>query len=446
MENNIFNGQNVAKSYIKLSLPLVLSMVITLIYNLADTYFIAQTNNTNLVAGVSLGAPIFTLLMAIGNIFGQGGTSLISRLLGQNDQQNIEKVSSFCFYMSIIVGIVMTVIMLIFRVPLLYLIGASSDTFQYASDYYIFLAIGSFVIILSYIHSNFLRAEGMSKESMSGTVLGSIVNIILDPILISFFNLGASGAAIASVIGYLCPDIFFMVVVLKRSQVLSMNMRIMRISFEHVRQIFGIGIPAAIVNVMQSVSAVLVNQFLLSYGNDKIAAMGIALKISMIALLLLTGFAFGGQPLFGYYYGSKDEERFKKLFKFCLCFMSIIGLILTIGIYIFAPTLMKCFIDTPSIVQDGTVMLRYLVITMVCVGIVLLITIVFQSTGKSLASLILSIRRQGIVFLVVLMTMYRLIGYTGIIVSQAISDIITAVIAVILFKWQIYPEIYEKQY
>lgn len=126
--------------------------------------------------------------------------------------------------------------------------------------------------------------------------------------------------------------------------------------------------------------------------------------------------------------------------------MSIIGLILTIGIYIFAPTLMKCFIDTPSIVQDGTVMLRYLVITMVCVGIVLLITIVFQSTGKSLASLILSISRQGIVFLVVLMTMYRLIGYTGIIVSQAISDIITAVIAVILFKWQIYPEIYEKQY
>lgn len=306
MENNIFNGQNVAKSYIKLSLPLVLSMVITLIYNLADTYFIAQTNNTNLVAGVSLGAPIFTLLMAIGNIFGQGGTSLISRLLGQNDQQNIEKVSSFCFYMSIIVGIAMTVIMLIFRVPLLYLIGASSDTFQYASAYYIFLAIGSFVIILSYIHSNFLRAEGMSKESMSGTVLGSIVNIILDPILISFFNLGASGAAIASVIGYLCPDIFFMVVVLKRSQVLSMNMRIMRISFEHVRQIFGIGIPAAIVNVMQSVSAVLVNQFLLSYGNDKIAAMGIALKISMIALLLLTGYAFGGQPLFGYYYGSKD--------------------------------------------------------------------------------------------------------------------------------------------
>ncbi|MCD7809567.1 MAG: MATE family efflux transporter [Erysipelotrichaceae bacterium] len=446
MENKIFSEQNVAKSYIKLSLPLVLSMVVTLIYNLADTYFIAQTNNTNLVAGVSLGAPIFTLLMAIGNIFGQGGTSLISRLLGQNDQHNIAKVSSFCFYTSIIVGIIMTAIMLIFRVPLLYLIGASTETFQYASDYYVYLAIGASVIILSYIHSNFLRAEGMSKESMCGTVLGSIVNIILDPILISILSLGASGAAIASVIGYLCSDIFFIVVVLKRSQVLSMNMKIMKISFEHISQIFGIGVPAAIVNVMQSVSAVLVNQFLLPYGNDKIAAMGIALKISMIALLLLTGFAFGGQPLFGYYYGSKDTKKFKELFKFCLCFMSVIGCILTISIYVFAPSLMKCFIDTPSIVQDGTTMLRYLVITMVFVGVVLLITIVFQSTGKALASLILSISRQGIVFLVVLMIMYHLMGYTGIIASQALSDVITAFIAVILFRWQIYPEIYKKQY
>lgn len=158
MENKIFSEQNVAKSYIKLSLPLVLSMIITLIYNLADTYFIAQTNNTNLVAGVSLGAPIFTLLMAIGNIFGQGGTSLISRLLGQNDKQSIAKVSSFCFYMSIIVGIIMMAIMLIFRVPLLYLIGASTETFQYASDYYVFLAIGASVIILSYIHSNFFKS------------------------------------------------------------------------------------------------------------------------------------------------------------------------------------------------------------------------------------------------------------------------------------------------
>lgn len=286
----------------------------------------------------------------------------------------------------------------------------------------------------------------MSKESMCGTVLGSIVNIILDPILISVFNLGASGAAIASVIGYLCSDIFFIVIVLKRSQVLSMNMKIMKISLEHIKQIFGIGIPAAIVNVMQSVSAVLVNQYLLPYGNDKIAAMGIALKISMIALLLLTGFAFGGQPLFGYYYGSKDTKKFKELFKFCLCFMSIVNLILTIFVYIFTPSLMKFFIDTPTIIQDGTVMLRCLVITMVFVGVVLLITIVFQSTGKALASLILSISRQGVVFLIVLMITYHLIGYTGIIVSQALSDIITVMIAIILFRWQIYPEIYKKQY
>ena len=143
MENEIFKESKISKAYIQLSLPLVFSMVVTLIYNLADTFFVAQTNDTNIVAGVSLGMPIFTLLMALGNIFGQGGGSLISRLLGQKDKQGVCNVSSFCFYITIFLGILISVVMLIFRVPLLYIIGASEETFQYASNYYIYMVIGS---------------------------------------------------------------------------------------------------------------------------------------------------------------------------------------------------------------------------------------------------------------------------------------------------------------
>lgn len=440
MENEIFNEPKISKAYIRLSLPLVFSMVVTLIYNLADTFFVAQTNDTNIVAGVSLGAPVFTFLMALGNIFGQGGSSLISRLLGQQDEQSVRRTSSFCFYVTLITGIIMTAIMLIFRVPLLYLIGANAESFSHASDYYIFLAIGAPAVMLSFIHSNLLRSEGMSKESMVGTISGALVNIILDPIFISMLGWGARGAAIASVIGYLFSDTLFIIIVIKRSKRLSLKPQEIKIPSEHITQIFGIGIPAAISNIMQSISIIFVNQFLLPFGNDKIAAMGIVLKVSMIALLILTGFSFGGQPLFGYYYGSGNKKRLLELFHFCIRFIGSIAVILTALIFSAAPFLMKCFMDNEAIVKDGTIMLRFQVITMTFVGIILLLTIIFQSFGKITGSFILSISRQGIIFLIVLIIAYHTIGYIGIIASQAIADTVTMAIAIMLFYRQLYHE------
>lgn len=442
MDSKIFNDEKVSRAYIKLSLPLVCSMVITLIYNLADTFFVAQTNDTNIVAGVSLGMPLFTLLMAVGNIFGQGGASLISRLLGRKDETSVRQVSSFCFYITIITGLIITLLMLIFRIPLLYIIGANEETFFHASNYYFYLAIGAPAIMLSFIHSNLLRSEGMSKESMAGTIIGALVNIILDPIFISYFGWGAGGAAIATVIGYIFTDIFFIFIVLKKSKILSVNFKELKISLKHVWQILGIGIPAAIVNLMQSVSVVLMNQFLLPYGNDKIAAMGIVLKVSMIALLLLTGLAFGGQPLFGYYYGAGDKKRLVKLLKFCLYFISIVAIAITAVIFICAPMMIKCFMNNQSIIEQGTIMLRFQVITMVFVGLILLMTIIFQSMGKVVGSFILSISRQGIIFLAVLIISYHVAGYMGIIMSQAISDGLTVIIAFILFYKQLYKEFF----
>lgn len=440
MENEIFKNEKVSKAYIRLSLPLVFSMVVTLIYNLADTFFVAQTNDTDIVAGVSLGMPVLTLLMALGNIFAQGGASLVSRLLGQNDRHAIRRASSFCFYITIVTGIVIAIVMLVFRVPILYVIGASEETFSHASDYYTYLAIGAPVTMLSFIHSNLLRSEGMSKESMIGTVLGALVNIVLDPIFISAIGWGAAGAAIATVIGYLCSDIYFVIIVARKSSILSINPKEIGIPAKHVRQILIVGIPAAITNLMQSAGVVMMNQFLLPFGNDKIAAMGIVLKVSMIVLLLLTGFSFGGQPLFGYYYGSGDKKRLSELFTFCIRFISAIAVILSAAVCLAAPVLMRCFMSDESIISEGTLMLRWQVITMVFVGIILLMTIIFQSMGKAVGSFILSISRQGVVFLIVLLIAYNTVGYMGIIISQAIADFFTVIIAAILFRTVLYKE------
>ncbi len=433
MENSIFNEKKISKAYIKLALPLVLSLVVTLIYNLADTFFVAQTNNTDLVAGVSLCAPVFTLLMALGNIFAQGGSSVISRLLGQQDQKNLRRVSSFCFYTAILTGVVIGVILLILKAPALVLLGATEDTMTFAGDYYFWIALGSPAVVLSFVHSNLLRAEGLSKESMIGSVLGTVVNIILDPILISAAGMGAAGAAIATVIGYICTDVFLAVIVYKKSPNLSMQPREIPISRNFIGQIFGIGIPAALVNVLASISMILTNQFLLPYGNEAIAAMGIAMKVSMIALLVITGFCFGGSPLFGFFYGAGNRERMRACFRFSFTFLIVLSVVMTVVVYIAAPALIAGMMNQESILQHGVAMLRWQVLTMVFVAVTMLITIICQSSGKVLPSFILSISRQGFVFVIVLLIASKAAGYDGVIRSQAISDIISAVMAVFLF-------------
>ena len=433
MQNSIFQEKNISKAYIVLSMPLVMSMVVTLIYNLADTFFVAQTNNTDLVAGVSLGTPVFTLLMAVGNVFAQGGSSLISRLLGQKDQNNVRRVSSFSFYVSIITGAVIGIFLLVLRTPVLYLLGATAETMAHASSYYTWLAIGAPVIVLSFIHSNLLRAEGRSKESMIGSVIGTVVNIVLDPILISGLGLGAAGAAIATVIGYLCTDVFLAVIVYRNSLNLSMQPKEIRIQGRFVGQILGIGIPAALVNILQSISMILTNQFLLPYGNEAIAAMGIAMKVSMIALLIITGFCFGGSPLFGYYYGANDTERMQACMKFSFRFLLIIAAVLTVLVYIAAPVLIRGMMDQESILAHGILMLRWQVLTMAFVAVTMLITIICQSTGKIIPSFILSISRQGFIFVIVLLITSALFGYDGVIRAQAVADVISAAMAVVIF-------------
>lgn len=430
--DSIFDTQHLYKSYFRMALPVVLGLVVTLIYNLADTFFIAQTNDTNLIAGVSLCAPVFTALMAFGNIYGQGGSSLISRLIGSDDNEGTARVSSFCFYAAIVTGIILAIIMTFFSTPLLSLLGADADTMPHAKSYYMILSIFAPVIVVSFIHQNLVRCEGLASESMMGTILGALINIILDPILISGFNMGAMGAAIATVIGYFCSILYFLNLLKTKSQKLSIKPKDAHINLNWFKQIMGIGITAALSNLTQSFTLILTNQFLLDFGNDKIAAMGIVLKISMITQLVLVGFSFGGVPLFGYFYGKKEYDELKKLIEFCLLFLSGLALTLTLVLCIFTKPVMGFFIKDASLIVTGVPMLRWQIAGSIFAGIVLLLTVLFQASGKVVPSFILSVSRQGIVFLIVIIICAKLFAYNGILMSQALSDIISAIIGIAL--------------
>lgn len=431
--NDLFEKVPISKAYFKLALPVVLSMVISLVYNMVDTFFVAQTQNTNLVAGVSLCAPIFTLMIALGDIFGIGGSSVISRLFGQKQDEEGKNVSGFCFYGTIVCGILVSLIMMIARKPILTILGTNQATLPYASQYYTYMALGATLIIVSLTPSNLMRTEGLATESMIGTITGSIINMILDPIFILYLNMGAGGAAIATIIGYFASDLVFIYLTLKKSKKLSISLKHTHITKNEVISIFTIGIPASITNLMSSFAMAMTNNYLVTYGNDKVAAMGIVLKINMIVLLVMIGFAFGAQPLLGYNYGAHNTKRLKEIIKFDLFVEITFAVITSIILALFTPSFIKIFMNDPSIIQAGTLMLRFLLLSSPCVGIILVFTTLFQSEGKALPALLLSIGRQGIVFAIFLL-LSNIFGYYGIISSQMIADIITAIIALILYK------------
>ena len=433
-EKPVFDTERLIPTYFKLALPVVFSMVITLIYNLADTYFIAKTNDAMLVAGVSLCAPLFTALMAIGNIFGQGGNSLISRLLGKGDRDSVRRVSSFCFWIAILTGAVIAVPMLLLRRPVLGLLGTSENTFAHAESYYMVIISGAPLVILSFIHTNLMRSEGMATQSMICSVAGSVLNIILDPIFISGLGWGAWGAALATVLGYALTDGIALVFVLQKSKTLSVNLHQAHVDRGEFTQIFTVGLTAAVTNIASSVCVVFLNQYLLPYGDEKIAAMGLVMRVTMIVQLILVGFSFGGVPLFGFLYGAGEKEKLKKLLRFCTFFLCGLAAVESLAVFLLAEPLMKLFIDNADIIADGTVMLRWMISGMVFCAIVLLYTCLFQATGKALQALVMSLSRQGVLFIIVFLIATAVAGYNGFLASQLIADAVSAMLAVILYR------------
>ena len=434
MEQELFARAPIPRAYFKMALPVVLSMLVSLVYNMVDTWFIAQTQNTALVAGVSLCAPMFTLMVAMGDIFGLGGSSLISRLLGQGEEKRVRHVSAFCSYGAIVWGVLVGALMLIFRQPILHLLGASSDTMDSAMAYYSYLALGAPAIIFTMVPSNILRTEGMAVASMVGSITGAVVNMILDPIFIFGLNMGAGGAALATVLSNVVSAALLMVLLVAKSQRLSMRLRDCPVQRTELREILVIGVPASITNLMQSFAMTLTNRFLLPYGTENVAALGIALKVNMIVMLIMVGFAFGAQPLLGYNYGANNRERLRGILKFDVLVQLVFSVVMTMVFLIFAPQIIRIFMSDGGVIQAGSRILRCMVITMPLMGIILVCTTLFQAAGKAMPAFLLSISRQGVALLLCMVVLSAVFGLYGVILAQAAADVVSVILALVLLR------------
>ncbi|MDD6237909.1 MAG: MATE family efflux transporter [Oscillospiraceae bacterium] len=434
MEQELFARAPIPRAYFKMALPVVLSMLVSLVYNMVDTWFIAQTQNTALVAGVSLCAPMFTLMVAMGDIFGLGGSSLISRLLGQGEEKRVRHVSAFCSYGAIVWGVLVGALMLIFRQPILHLLGASSDTMDSAMAYYSYLALGAPAIIFTLVPSNILRTEGMAVASMVGSITGTVVNIILDPIFIFGLNMGAGGAALATVLSNVVSAVLLIVLLVTKSQQLSVRPGDCSVQGKELREILVIGVPASITNLMQSFAMTLTNRFLLPYGTENVAALGIALKVNMIVMLIMVGFAFGAQPLLGYNYGANNRERLRDILKFDVLVQLVFSVVMTVVFLISAPQIIRIFMSDGGVIQAGSRILRCMVISMPLMGIILVCTTLFQAAGKAMPAFLLSISRQGVALLICMVVLSAVLGFYGVILAQAAADVVSVILALVLLK------------
>lgn len=435
--DKLFENTSIKRAYFILALPVVMSMAVTIIYNMVDTFFVAKTGNPNLVAGVSQGAPIFTLMIAIGDIFGLGGSSVISRLFGERRDKTARYISGYCFYASITCGLVVTALMFIFQTPVLHMLGASPATWKYAREYYLVIAGGATFIIFGLSPNNILRTEGLAPQAMIASITVTGINVVLNPIFIFTCGLGAAGSALATVVSNVIADVLMVYYLRTKSKKLTTSIHETKISGKLQREIYAIGIPASVTNIMVTFATALTNRYLIAYGTNSVAAMGIAMKVNTVIVMVMVGFAFGAQPLIGYTYGARDERRFRETLRFDLGVVAGLALVLTVLMMVFAPQIIRLFMRDPEIVREGTGMLRWLASSTTIAGIIMVLTTTFQSMGKATPAFWLSFSRQGLIFLIAIVVLSYFFGYTGVLAAQACADVLTLVLAAFLYhKYQ----------
>ena len=442
----IFTEYKVPRAVAAMALPSMMGMLINIIYNLADTFFVGQTGDSNQVAAVSVSMPLFFFFLAIGNLFGIGGCAFISRSLGEGKKDKVKTISSFCIYGALVLGIFIGILFFFFREPLLYLVGASDNTIGFAQDYLKWVAVGAPFSVLSITVCNLVRGEGAAKISMVGSVLGQVVNVILDPIFIlgsgdKLFgitlpfglDMGVAGAAIATVLGNVFSVVFFLVYFLRGKSILSITPKRFSMKNGIAKGVINVGLPASLNNLLMSISNIIVNIVLVSYGDNAVAAMGVAMKANMLVIMLQIGLAQGVQPLIGYCYGAKNYTRMKKCMGFSIVCNIVIGTVMMLFYLVFRENVISMFIDDAEVVSLGIKMLTAIMSPGPVIGIMFVLNFVFQGMGKGIQSFILSVGRQGLVYIPLLFILNKLVGLDGIIWAQAAADFVCVIMSIIMF-------------
>jgi putative MATE family efflux protein len=405
VKTHLMGEGEIKKTLLNLSIPAIIAMLISAIYNLTDTAFIGMLHDTAAIGAVSVAFPIFLVVAALGQGLGVGSASYISRCLGAKKIETANKTASTAVGTAVITGILCAVFGLIFLKDILKFIGASPTIMPYAIDYSVPLIICAIFNIVNMTLNNIIRAEGNSRYSMFAIIIGAVLNVILDPIFIFPLGMGVEGAAIATVIGQAFSTVYLSMYFLKKKSILTVGLKYFSLSKEIYVEILKIGIPAFSMQFLASLSISLLNNAAVAYGDAAVAATGITIRLNTLLLYVLIGYGQGFQPFVGYNYGAKKYERVKEAIKLSIIWTTAFSVISTAAFSIWAEPLVRAFSKDPEVIRIGVDFIIAVGILRPLLGIQIIYLTLFQALGKSKQSVILAIGRQGFFLIAAILTL-----------------------------------------
>ncbi len=431
----LFEQTPIPKAVAQLALPTVLSSLVMVIYSLADTWFVGMLNDPVQNAAVTLASPVLLAFNAVNNLFGVGTSSMMGRSLGRKDFDTVRRCSAFGLWASMVSGVLFSLLFTVFKNPFLSILGAVPENASATSGYLFWtVTLGAAPSILNVVMSYLVRSEGASMHASIGTMSGCVLNIILDPVFVLYFGMGAAGAGLATFVSNCTACCYFFILLFynRRTSYVCFNPRLAVPKKEIVLGICAVGIPASIQNLLNVTGMTVLNNFTSAFGSDAVAAMGIANRINMVPMQVALGVAQGIMPLISYNYGSRDYARAKKSLTFTAKLSLSFLICIAVLYYAAAGGLMRAFIEDADIIAYGTKFIRGMCLGMPFLCMDFLGVITFQAFGKGMLSLIFAFLRKIVLEIPALIILNKVFPLYGLAYAQFVAELILSVVAVVV--------------
>ncbi len=435
-EKRIFEQLSVARAVAALAVPTIISQLISMVYSMADTWFIGQTGDSAQVAAITLAYPVFLLLTAIANLFGIGGSSYISRLLGSNEREKAKRVSAFSFWAALSLTALLSLTVGCFCDPLVRMLGADESSRAFVRQYIIWtVVIGGVPTMLNLLLAHLIRSIGEARKASFGVSLGGLLNLVLDPLFIFGLKMNVIGAAVATCLANTVATVYFLYQFYRICGCgsLSLSPRKVSVSREIVAPILAIGFPSALSLLMSILSNSVLNRLISAYSSQAIAAVGIVKKADMIPTHITSGLSSGILPLLAYNTTSGNHARLKKTMRFSFGVSVSFALVCLAGYQTFAPQIVRLFINDAQTIAYGTTFMRLHCVAMPLMAATSIFTVFFQAAGCGRQVTLLSLLRKGVTDIPLMIVLDRLLPMNGVLLAQPIMDVISLLVAVALF-------------
>ena len=422
----------ISKALLAMGIPTMLGMMVNAIYNLVDAYFVGGLG-TSQMGAISVVYPLGQIVVGLGLLFGNGSASYLSRLLGNREQEQANRVASTALYSSVAVGAVMIIFSLIFLRPILRLLGATDSIMPYAMTYAAIYVVSCIFNVFNVTMNNIVTSEGAAKTTMFALMAGAVLNIGLDPVFIYTLDMGVAGAAIATAISQIVSTLIYLTFIFRKKSIYSFKMKNCTFTKEIMSEIFKIGIPTLVFQILTSLSISLVNTQAGPYGDSVIAGMGAVTRIVSMGSLIVFGFIKGFQPIAGYSYGAKKFDRLHKAIRTSILWSTVFCVIYGLLLTIFSSRIIAQFTDGDlEMIRVGTQSLRINGLSFLLFGFYTVYSSLFLALGKGLEGFVLGACRQGICFVPVILILPAFWGINGILYVQPIADVLSAIITIFM--------------